>query len=66
MDRSLGLQEVEAPRISTQSAREYGRVVSLVQRPWPVYFLTLIVTSIMIRKERRGETTLMRCLKVAA
>jgi hypothetical protein len=33
MDRPSGLQEVEAPRISKQSAREPGKVVSRTH--WP-------------------------------
>ena len=33
LDRSLGLQEVEAPRISIQSAHEGGKVVSPTHRP---------------------------------
>jgi hypothetical protein len=33
LDRPLGLQEVEAPRISTQLAHEGGEVVSLTH--WP-------------------------------
>jgi hypothetical protein len=33
LDRSLGLQEVEAARISWQSAHEGGKVVSLTHRP---------------------------------
>ena len=31
--RPLGLQNVEAPRISRQSAHEGGKVVSPIQRP---------------------------------
>jgi hypothetical protein len=33
LDRPLGLQEVEAPRISRQSALEGGKVVSPTHRP---------------------------------
>ena len=33
LDRRLGLQEVQGPRISRQSAPEGGKVVSLRQRP---------------------------------
>jgi len=33
MDRPLGLQEVEAPSISRQSAHEGGKVVSRTHRP---------------------------------
>jgi hypothetical protein len=33
LDRRLGLQEVQDPRISRQSAHEGGKVVSLRQRP---------------------------------
>jgi hypothetical protein len=33
LDRPLGLQEVEAPRISRQSAHEGGKVVRPKQRP---------------------------------
>jgi hypothetical protein len=33
LDRPLALQEVEAPRVSTQSAREGGKVVSRRHRP---------------------------------
>jgi hypothetical protein len=33
LDRPLGLQEVEAPRISKQSAQEGGKVVSPTHRP---------------------------------
>jgi hypothetical protein len=34
LDRPLGLQEVEAPRISRQAAYEGGKVVS--PTPWPL------------------------------
>jgi len=33
LDKPLGLQEVEAPRISGHSAHEGGKVVSLTHRP---------------------------------
>jgi hypothetical protein len=33
LDRSLGTQEVEAPRISRQSAHEDGKIVSRMHRP---------------------------------
>jgi len=33
MDRPLGLQEIEAPKISTQSTHEGGKVVSPTYLP---------------------------------
>ena len=33
LDRRLGLQEIEAPRISRQSAHEGAKVVGLTHRP---------------------------------
>jgi len=47
LDRSLGLQEFEAPRISRQSAHEGGGAVSLTHRtplpprryPWSSFLL---------------------------
>jgi hypothetical protein len=48
LNRLLGLQEVEAPRISTQSAREGGKVVSPIPLPprrYPWYSFMLEVES---------------------
>jgi hypothetical protein len=45
LERSLGLQKVEAPRVSGQSALEGGRVVSLRTGRFYPQEITLILSS---------------------
>ena len=44
--RTLGLQEVQAPRISKQSANECGKVVSPTHRPLYPHVIPLILISV--------------------
>ena len=44
LDRPLGLQEVEAPRISKQSAHECGRVFDPREDPWYSFMLNAELT----------------------
>jgi hypothetical protein len=46
MDRPLGLQEVEAPRISIQLAHEGGKVVSPKHQPITLQEILLVLISV--------------------